>query len=552
MLIQGVSFMYRRWISRAALLALMLVMPTLARAEEKKAAKSTKPGVVLRLASLDDLLAQGQFLAEAAGQGEKAKQAAAMLKNMAGEKGLEGIDTKKPMGAYGWIGPMGLDSQLILLVPIADEKAFLDLLDRLSVKAEKGDDGVYTASHEKVQVPIFFRFANQYVYVTAQDKDPIAKDKLLAPAAVLPADQVGTMSLTVDIDQIPDNLKNLALGNIDLRLANLKDKEVPNATEAQKKFHAAAIDDLGARIKSLLKDGGETTVRLDVDRKKADLSLSLQVAGKDGTPLAATIKDLGQVNSVAAALIGSNSVTNGMLNVSLPANLRKLVPTLIAEGEKQLAKEKDPLKRDVLTSLFKSFAPTLKSAELDVAVDLRGPGEGGLYTGIFGIKVKDGAGIDKTLRKIVGDLPEEARKFVAFDADKVGQTGIHKVTPERLDDNFMKLFGDNPIYFAVRDDAVLVALGDKGLSALKEALAATAKAGKVMEVRLALSQLAPLLAKDNKSAPAIAKEVFAKDKNSDKIHVSVEGGKALKVRLAMKAKLVEFFAKLEEAKKNNN
>ena len=65
-----------------------------------------------------------------------------------------------------------------------------------------------------------------------------------------------------------------------------------------------------------------------------------------------------------------------------------------------------------------------------------------------------------------------------------------------------------------------------------------------------MSRLAPLMVKDNKSAPAIAKEVFATDKDGDKIHITIEGGKALQMRLGMKARLAAFFAKLDKAKKN--
>ena len=45
---------------------------------------------------------------------------------------------------------MGIDSQLVVLMPIADQKAFLGLLENLDIKPDKGDDGVYTVNHDKV------------------------------------------------------------------------------------------------------------------------------------------------------------------------------------------------------------------------------------------------------------------------------------------------------------------------------------------------------------------------------------------------------------------
>src|SRR5262249_10389151 len=124
--------------------------------------------------------------------------------------------------------------------------------------AEKGDDGVYSANVEKVPGTVYFRFANNYVYVTVRDREVLDKDKLLAPAMVLPAGQVGTFSLTLNLDRIPDDLKDLALGGLDNRLADAKEKDVPNETEATKKFRMALIDEAGKAIKSLFRDGGET------------------------------------------------------------------------------------------------------------------------------------------------------------------------------------------------------------------------------------------------------------------------------------------------------
>ena len=87
--------------------------------------------------------------------------------------------------------------------------------------------------------------------------------------AVLPEGQVGVFSIMVNVDQIPDDLKEKALGPIEIRLADIKDKEMGAHTEAQKKFRDAAIDGLGAGIKSLFNSGGETSLRLDSTAKSA-------------------------------------------------------------------------------------------------------------------------------------------------------------------------------------------------------------------------------------------------------------------------------------------
>jgi hypothetical protein len=529
---------------RAALVGLVLALPALARAADAPQ-KTDRPAVVVRIAALDDLRADLQYLAELVGQGEKTKQLDGIIQSR-----LEGIDAKKPLGAYGWVGRMGIDSQVVVLIPVADQKAFLGVLEGFNITPDKGADGVYTVNLDQLPAPAYFRFANGYAYITVRDKELLDKGKLLAPEKVLPAGQVGTLSLAVNIDQIPDNLKELALGNLDNHLANEKDKDVPNETEAEKKLRLAAIDHLGAALKSVLTNGGETALRLELNRKTGDLSLSLSMAGKAGSPLAATIKDLGRAKSITASLIGPDSALNSTLNLSVPQKMRAMLGPVIEQQEKKaLEKETDKSKREALGSLLKAIDPTLKSGELDVSADLRGPFESGLYTLVAGIKVQDGAGIDKALRQIVGQLPPKQRKIVTFDVEKVGPIAIHSVAQDKNDKKVQQMFGENPLYVAVRDNELIVALGEKGLSTLKEALATAPKAAPLLQMQMSALRMAPLLVQDNKEAPEIARKVFNADKGDDKLHLTMEGGELLKLRLGMKGQVVTFFEKLGRAKK---
>ncbi|HEY7311372.1 MAG TPA: hypothetical protein VH643_18570 [Gemmataceae bacterium] len=537
--------MRKRLIFRAALLGLMLLLPAAARAADAQNSNSGKPALILRFAALEQLRADFLYLAKLVGQEEKATQFDKMIESQIGDKKLQGIDLKKPIGAYGWVGAQGIDSSLVLLVPVADQKAFLGLLENFDIKPEKGDDGVYSASVEKVPARVYFRFANGYVYVTARDKEVLDKDKLLAPAVALPAGQVGMLSLLVNIDRIPNEIKDLALGGLDLQLANAKEKDVPNETETQKKFRKAAIDEVGKAIKSLLGEGGETSLRLDLDRKAGDVTLTASVEGKAGSAMATTIRDLGQVKSITAGLLKKDAAMNGELNVSLPEKLRELLGPVLKDGEKQaLAKAKDEGEREVLNTVFEAIMPTLKAAELDVAFNLQGPGSDGLYALVSGVKVKDGAKLEKTFRET---LAKDPKADVKFDVEKVGSVGIHRVTLKKVDADVRRAFGDNPLYLAFRDNALLFAAGAKGLGTLKEALAVAPTTGKVMELQVAVARLAPLA--EDKDAPEIARKVFGDDKDSDRLRVTLEGGKALKLRLSMKAKLIEYANQIGQAKK---
>ncbi|MHB1425058.1 MAG: hypothetical protein ACYC3I_17950 [Gemmataceae bacterium] len=536
--------MYKRPIF-AVLLGLTFAFPYQGRADDK-AAKNDKPAVLLRFASFDRLRGDFRYLADVVGQAESAKQLDELIKSKLGDKGLEGIDTKKPIGVYGWVGASGFDSQIVLLVPIADKKAFLDLLEKtLEFKTDKDKDGVYTMMVDYSPFPIHFRFANDYVYVTVRDKEVLDKDKLLAPSTVLPEGQVGAASLTLNVDEIPNDLKEKAFGAIENQLADFKEKEMESHTEAQKKFRAAVIDELGARLKSLLNHGSATTLRLDLDRKSGDLTLTASVAGKPGSPLADTIRDLGQVQSWTASLLRPNSALKGELNVSLPEKLRTLLGPALQDAEKQiLAKTKDDNEREVVSSLVKAVMPTLKAAELDMALDLRGPSDKGVYTIVGGVKIKDGANLEKSFRKNASHFP----KVIQLDAEKAHQVNIHRINPDKdLNPGARKTIGDNPMYVAFREDVLLFSAGDKGLSALKEALTVAPTTGKVMDLQMVLARL--IVLSDDPASADIAHKVFADDKDGSRFRLSLEGGKALTLRLSVKAKVIDYLNRVEKAKK---
>lgn len=531
--------MRMRLVCWAALLGLTL-MPAAARPDE---AASSKPSVVVRIASVDSLVEDVRFLSELVGKEEEAKQIEGFIKNFTGPKGIEGIDTKKPIGVYATVsGPFGSASTGVVLLPISDEKDFLALVEKLVGNKPEKDGDVYTANVEKIPFPVFFRFADKYCYITIKDREAIDKEKLLTPAAVL-AGKVGTASLTLNIDRIPSDLKNLALGQLEVRLARMKE-QAANETQAHATFKAAVIDEIAANLKSLMREGGPVELRIDLDRASDNLTVSASLAGKPDSALAANIADLAKLKGLGAAVVGRHTALGGLVDVSLPEKVKAAAGPFIDEIE-----EKVRAGRGIPAAVLGALKPTLKSGHLDGGLDLRGPNDSGIYTAIAGVKVKDGEQIDKTLHKIVGELPPEVKDLIKLDFDKVDGAVIHRVTVPAVPNREIPL-GDNPVFVAVRDDTLLIAAGDKGLEALKEVLGSAAKPSPVARVELAVSRLAPLMEKENPGAVEAAKKAF-KEKDSDKVRIIVEGGPALQFRLAARTSLLKFFSLLDDGKKVN-
>src|SRR5262245_41752238 len=233
--------MIKRFLPSAAMLCLVL-LPSLAQPAPVPDDKSARPGVVLRIQPIDELLANIRYLAAQAGQEEQAKQFEGLLKSMAGPKGLDGIDMKRPLAVYGNIGPNGIDSTVVALIPVADEKALLALLARFEVKAEEGKDGLYAIKHESLPVPVFLRFANKYAYVTAQDETAIAPTKLLAPEKVIGNAPFGLLATSINIADVPDGLRTQAIQQLEAALEEAKKQREPNETDLQHKLKGQTID----------------------------------------------------------------------------------------------------------------------------------------------------------------------------------------------------------------------------------------------------------------------------------------------------------------------
>jgi len=141
--------------------------------------------------------------------------------------------------------------------------------------------------------------------------------------------------------------------------------------------------------------------------------------------------------------------------------------------------------------------------------------------------------------------------LIKIDAQKAGDVNIHAVEIDRvLDDNARELFGNEPVHFAVRANAIFVAAGEGNLAALKQALSVQPAPSDIVRLDVALSRLVPLMAKEQPAAPNASKEAF-KNPGDDRIRLRATGGQALKADVHAKTAVLKFMSLIEKAKQNN-
>ena len=278
------------------------------------------------------MMGDAKYIMSLAGQEELAKQLQGMFKSMVGKEGLRGIDTKKPLGFYGTVGGNVVDSTGVALVPVADEKAFVELLDSLGLNVKKGEDGVYSVTRANSPFDAYFRFANQYAYIALANKDAIAKDQLLAPGRVLAGNAAAAIAISIRLDRIPESVKQILAQQMELRLNEVLEKKADGETQLQHKFRAAMLRDLAQRVNRVFSEGRAFTLKLNLDRKTDELSFDLGLTGLQGSQLATNIAQLGMAKSLFGDALGTNSAMNLLVHVALPADVQKLWAQVIEEG----------------------------------------------------------------------------------------------------------------------------------------------------------------------------------------------------------------------------
>ncbi|MCI0463246.1 MAG: hypothetical protein L0Z62_40380 [Gemmataceae bacterium] len=531
-----------RWLVCLPLLAL-LALPGAAPAQKA----GTPPTLIVRVRSLDALLEGGKLLTEALGKGDLLGQVEDLLKSKVGPKGLDGaVDPRRPLGLYARVGKEITDLQAVLLVPVASEKGFLDLLDGLNFKAEKGEGGLYTVKQNILPLDVYLRFAHQYAYLTPISPDALDKKTLIDPRQLFTPGQTATVSLTLRIDQVPEMARNALLGILKDELEKVRAQKEKGESEARHNFQMELLNEIERQVVAVVRDGVELNALIDVDARKKALSADVTLTAKPDSPLHKTITALGKSKSQFGGLLRDGAALNLLVRYELPEKLRAALGGVLKEAaDKALAGTTDPLTlpsppsdggegrvrgKEQAARLIEAMKPTLAHSEVDFGVSLRGPSEGGHYTLVAGMRLQEGEKLHQTLRELLEDVPEKEKTRIKLDVEKVGNSTIHRLDVSKGLARAKAAFGDEPLYLAFRPDAVLVGLGEDGLKSLKEVLTTPAPATAPLRFEVSLHRLAAVTGRSVKQG------------EDDHVRIALEGGSQLRVRFHMGLSVVRLLS----------
>lgn len=527
-----------------------------ARADESD--KPASPAVIVRLKSIDGLLKDFKYLGELAGKSEEVKQIDGIIDNLPIKNGLAGtgIETKRPFYFYGVASPDAINSYGVLLIPVASEKTFIGFLDEtlgaFGLKVSNLDDSIHSVGVPNLPFEVYFTVADGYAYATVRDRENLKAGQRLKPSALQSANPADIASATLRLDRIPDMVKQLALGQMDVHAADAKDKKHGNETAAQARLKGVVIDTVMRHAKNLLRDGKALDLRLTVDPASEDLSFEANLTGKAGTALANDIEAFGKRASLFASSL-SPAFQLGV-NLELPAEVRDAAVAVVKEAfGKMLSEEKDARKRELAQKAIDTLLPVLQAGRIDLGVGARSDSEG-RFTFAMGARVPDSGAIERLFKEdLAPTIPSDKSKMLMLDAQTLNGVKIHRVVPtaEELSGKDRRLFGEHPsVLLAFPENRVVVAIGANSEGAMK-ALLESRQPSPAAPFRFtaSLAKMAPvILADKSDETRKSAQDALAKAKpGQDMIAVSLEGGPGLKLKASMKALGITFFSKVAES-----
>ncbi|MBX9585133.1 MAG: hypothetical protein K2X87_32910 [Gemmataceae bacterium] len=515
-------------------------------------AQPPEPTVEVRLRSVNDLLDKAEYVGGLLGQEEPIKQARGMVQHLSAEgKGIEGVDPKRPFGAYAVVAADVEASQVVVMIPVADQDRLLAALkERANIEAEKGPDGTL-----KVNVPLInevaLRFADGYLYL-ARDAKHLSPKGLITPKAFFARDDGSVLSASVRFDRIPGELKEFFTGQLEHQLQEqLKTNAAGGKSDAERKGYQLGAEAFAGAAKTVIEEAREFSLKLFVDPKGDDLSAEVVLTAKDGTPLARTIGGLaGRTSRPAGIVAAKDPVVRFSAKGGLDGDLKKrfdaIVDGLLDEAVKQ-AKGGD---QEFARRAADALKPTLKAAEVDLAATLSGPAGGGGQVLLAAAAVKNGKEIEKLLKDAAPHVPAGEAEF-AFDVGTVGGFALHKVELKKVEKDFERVFGTKTVWLATSDDLIALSVEPDG-KALKAGLAAKAAPAPVLAVEVALAKAIPLFNEHLKpdEAKAVVKDAFGGESpaGKDTVTVTVEGGQRLTIKAGVKGKGLRLGAAVGELK----
>jgi hypothetical protein len=326
--------------------------------------------------------------------------------------------------------------QVVLLVPTADEKKAVALVNRTMFRAEAvgGNPALYKVDipGDPAPFPIRLRLHDGYAYVGFN-----VADAGMAPTALVSAAKVidPTEKATLVVRGLPGKVPAAFYKNIrELLVENFAEAK-RSAERFEGKWAAGLIGGFEALILQglghLESSTDAVTWRLSFDRTTATFTDEETYTPKAGTPFADEIAKWGPTVNRFAGLADDKAAAWCVTKVPVfNANIRTIATALLDGAEKEYPKVVPESGHALVKEAIAFGKRTVAKGEGDIGVVLHGPDKDGKFTLVVGVVADDPSGFEKELKALAKTLP--VKDVFAFDVAKVGDVAVHEAKVGRL------------------------------------------------------------------------------------------------------------------------
>ncbi len=437
-------------------------------------AQDVKPVAVVAVNSVDELLADVDFLSQAA----NAPDVGGMVKFMA--RGFTaGVDKTKPSGAFITLDETN-QPKAIGFVPVTDLKTVLDTLKDQVGEPKDAGDGILELNTDKPN-SVFVKEQGGWAFLS--DSAANLKDLPQAPETLLVGlEKQYDIAVRVNMQNVPPALKQQAVAGIregfERSLENQRGRGGPDRELAEK----LARNSLKSVV-AWIEESDQVTLGFAVDSAAKTTYIDFSVTALPGTGLARRMAMLSENKSDYAGFLLPEAAATLHFSGRLAAEDIEQVALMLAavrDGAiKEIEKDKDlkdeqqrAAAKEVLGTFLDVIRTTVESGKLDGgAVFLLKPDA---ITFAAGGYVSDGAALETAFKKVVDLTKDEPdAPDVKLDVENHGGIRFHSLSFTLPDDEVeaRQFFGDKlDVAIGIGPKTVYLAFGKDSIETLKKVI----------------------------------------------------------------------------------
>ncbi|MCS7020810.1 MAG: hypothetical protein NZU63_03155 [Gemmataceae bacterium] len=528
-----------------------------------------EPVIVLQFQPLGQMLGTLREMLRQTGNKEDAARLLEdfdeLLKKKLGDKGFTGIDLNRPWGGLVHLRDQLNGTPWALVVPISNEKDFVDLLGRLNIKVEPvaGDKQLYRlldAVSSSDPAKSYIRcVADQWAYVMFNIAQPWQETVLPSAEQLWQERPEAIASLRVYPSRVPAKLVKDLSRQIEDAAAEMR--ELFGGSVAQPQLVQTVFTE-GSRwlvrtLQSLHQQGQQMETVLRWDRSEtSSLVLDTIVHPKAGTELATAIHQRGESRQRFARLAQIEK-TAMALTLQLPQfapEIRKIMGLMVQGAEQSIEKEKDlpPPLATLIQELLRRWQRDIQAANSELALLIREPNAQGHYSLVLAWGCGQTDGVDKALRNLTQTKPFD--QFIQSEGGKgrdlsVYQLKVWPLLPAEVRDRGEQVLGENPLlYVACGKDALYLAAGPEAWTMIQVVNQLSPGAGGACEWHYKPKHLADLMVRltgDEEVGEQIRRYLGETDRLVIGARLAADGGNTLRLRCQVHDRIA--FALLHES-----